>query len=599
MAKKIKFPLILKDDYQVRTLDELHDYWDLEKIINYYRNGRLLIWLRDRYYENEISQLQDINEQSPDFINKLQNIFGITSEASDVIDLDAITEKQKKIEHLRQFTSDEKILSTPEQVAFDQEELADILDEGYTTIYLCENTYRIPFSLCNKHYIGLGQVQIIVNTKPSFDFNEKGILFTNITLIDSTGKPFEFFSIKDAEKLYLSGQGEAAITMFEKLVNSGNERAKALLGEIYMYDFNFGTYNRGYSLVQESAKSNDILGRFFLAENTQNGFNGIYEDLLLPLKEESKTGNAFSLYALASYYELNGNNKNLQLATQYYHYSAKAGYWRAYRDLGWNYRYGRGVSTDYHKSKEYYLQIAESGDWWAQIQLGELLYNCLEDQNEGLKWYRKGYTPNRMKKDIQNLIEKIDNLCMHYLQNRGIIFKKHPDHNKTFSSKSAAFQMMMQEIIMNIDYINNLLFSTNNADELTNQYITDVRNIINLANLYSQICNKVTLVSHNNQSLIESSIRNSSESLIANYRLSYNDCTYQFSNDDICDNETPFNINRYDSFFNVYKVFETDDYGLGYRTKADDFEKQVNKIVKDSLQPIKSELLKINTEVLA
>ena len=49
MAKKrTKFPLKLKNDVEVRTFDELHEHFDLEKIIGYFQDGRLLTWLNAR-----------------------------------------------------------------------------------------------------------------------------------------------------------------------------------------------------------------------------------------------------------------------------------------------------------------------------------------------------------------------------------------------------------------------------------------------------------------------------------------------------------------------------------------------------------------------
>ena len=167
MAKKIKFPLILRDDYQARTLDELREYFDFEKILNYYQSGKLLTWLQDRYYDAESSQIESLKENQPDFVKQLYTILGVPYQPSAAINLEEITEKQKRLEKLKQFTSDETILNSIDRVAFDQEELADILDEDPDTIYLCENIYRIPLRLHNKHYIGIGKAQIVINADPT------------------------------------------------------------------------------------------------------------------------------------------------------------------------------------------------------------------------------------------------------------------------------------------------------------------------------------------------------------------------------------------------------------------------------------------------
>jgi len=57
MAKKIKFPLILKNDAQVRTLEELQENFEFDRIYDYFVSGKLVTWLNDRYYEGESEQI--------------------------------------------------------------------------------------------------------------------------------------------------------------------------------------------------------------------------------------------------------------------------------------------------------------------------------------------------------------------------------------------------------------------------------------------------------------------------------------------------------------------------------------------------------------
>lgn len=48
--KKVKFPLVLRDDYPVRNMEELKEHFDIEKLYQYLCDGRLLAWLEDRQY---------------------------------------------------------------------------------------------------------------------------------------------------------------------------------------------------------------------------------------------------------------------------------------------------------------------------------------------------------------------------------------------------------------------------------------------------------------------------------------------------------------------------------------------------------------------
>ena len=56
MAKKIRFPLQMKDGAAVRTLEELREHFDLESVLGYFSDGKLKTWLADRYYD-EMAQL--------------------------------------------------------------------------------------------------------------------------------------------------------------------------------------------------------------------------------------------------------------------------------------------------------------------------------------------------------------------------------------------------------------------------------------------------------------------------------------------------------------------------------------------------------------
>lgn len=52
-AKKIKFPLKLKDDFPARNLEELKQHFELNKVVGYFLDGKLLMWLDTRSCEQE------------------------------------------------------------------------------------------------------------------------------------------------------------------------------------------------------------------------------------------------------------------------------------------------------------------------------------------------------------------------------------------------------------------------------------------------------------------------------------------------------------------------------------------------------------------
>ena len=136
MAKKIRFPLKLAEGAEVRTLEELREHFDLGAVLEYYKNGKLLTWLEDRYLEGEAEAVRALNEAAPDFQRQLCAVFQVEYTGNEV-DLEEIERRQERLKRLRTITDDAEFIQNIDRVAFDQEELADLLDEGATKIYLC------------------------------------------------------------------------------------------------------------------------------------------------------------------------------------------------------------------------------------------------------------------------------------------------------------------------------------------------------------------------------------------------------------------------------------------------------------------------------
>ena len=71
MAKNIQFPLEMADGAKVRTLEELQEHYDIASVIKYYKDGRLLRWLKSNYEDEIAENLQESEKQS------LKNIFSV------------------------------------------------------------------------------------------------------------------------------------------------------------------------------------------------------------------------------------------------------------------------------------------------------------------------------------------------------------------------------------------------------------------------------------------------------------------------------------------------------------------------------------------
>lgn len=178
MAIKIKFPLKMADGSQVRTIEELREHFDLAAILGYYDSGRLSEWLIDRYYEAEAEKIKTLDSSSKEFKKNLCEIFAVPyseSVAADV-DLAEIAAKNKRYERLKQFTADDAILNEVDKVAFSQEELADLLDEGVELVYLCGEKFDIPCSKGGVKYIGVNNPMVDVDKR----YDEKDIIFEGV-----------------------------------------------------------------------------------------------------------------------------------------------------------------------------------------------------------------------------------------------------------------------------------------------------------------------------------------------------------------------------------------------------------------------------------
>ena len=47
--KKINFPLFMKENKPVNELEELQEYFDLKRAVEYFVNGKLQKWLENNY----------------------------------------------------------------------------------------------------------------------------------------------------------------------------------------------------------------------------------------------------------------------------------------------------------------------------------------------------------------------------------------------------------------------------------------------------------------------------------------------------------------------------------------------------------------------
>lgn len=185
MTKKIKFPLEMEKGVKVRTLEELKEHFSLEKILEYYLDGRLTTWLRNGNYENEAVQISNLDRNDEDFNKKLCDTLNTNYVSHHDINVIELEERLKKTSQIKMYTVDEDIIKNINSIAFSQEELDKLLCNDINTIYICGNEFTIPLDKENTSYIGINSPRkpgIKLTEKIDIDFDKKNISFINIHL---------------------------------------------------------------------------------------------------------------------------------------------------------------------------------------------------------------------------------------------------------------------------------------------------------------------------------------------------------------------------------------------------------------------------------
>ena len=408
MMKKIKLPLEMADGVKVRTLDELKDNWSLEKVVENYLNGRLVTWLNDRYYTElaeQVSALAEVQDNTA-LQKELCRIFDVDFEDEEDIDVDAVNERNRKLDILRQHTADDTVLKNVDIVAFDQEELGDILDSGENVIYLFNNTFSIPLSVKNKKYIGIGKAECLIHSKDVVDFAELGIEFENVVFdekyrkIEEEESPSKFYN--EGCKYFEAKQYKEALECFKKAASKNHADALFHVGKIYHLalgveqDYRLAAeyYSKAVSFNSGKAANN-------LANMYKNG-DGLEKDMKKAIELYKKGIDGGSYVAMANLGDMyrlgEGVEQNYEEAMKWYKKAADSGNACSMNEIGDLYYNGKGVEQNYEEAMKWYKKAADGGIAWAMSNIGDLYYNgngVTKNYEEAVSWYKKASEQNR------------------------------------------------------------------------------------------------------------------------------------------------------------------------------------------------------------
>ncbi len=389
MARKIRFPLRMKNGTEVRTLDELKENFDLESVLGYFTDGKLQTWLADRYYDEKAEAVAGLSADTPDLNAKLCEILEVEYKAeADETDLEYIRRRNEKLKILGAVTADQDILKNIDLVAMDQDELYDILYESPENVYLYGEKFEIPFGRKNICYLGINMPLVILeNNKYIYNYEDAGIVFRNVKY-EGNVNPY----ITKGEKLFLEGKKKEAFPLIEKAANNGNPRAMYIMALycLYGYEVIKCNYTERSNWCRRAYVYKEPLSMYEYAISCANRESEedkrIYSQIFTVIKEMAETGDIMAQTILGDmYYCERGVTEDKSEAGKWYHIPAEQGYDVAQIGLG-------KICSDYKEYDEgnkLFHKAAAQGNAIAMFLLGTNYDWIIEDKSKAIEWYRK------------------------------------------------------------------------------------------------------------------------------------------------------------------------------------------------------------------
>ena len=181
MARILNFSLTMKNGYKVeRDIAELREHFDLETVLGLYKEGKLRRWLKQNKYAEEAAQLDDLDEDAPDFTRAFCRILGVEAADHDAVDVEEISERTWRLRRLRDYTTDPYLLDLAENAAFSQSDLDELIDNGADEIVLCDGRFTIPLKARGTKYYGVGKAIAVIESDEIVDFERKYITFQKV-----------------------------------------------------------------------------------------------------------------------------------------------------------------------------------------------------------------------------------------------------------------------------------------------------------------------------------------------------------------------------------------------------------------------------------
>lgn len=265
MKRKIKFPLFMKDDIPVRTLEDFQENFDMSKMLEYYLNGKLVEWLRIRYYDELSDAVAALDRNDADLSKKLCDILDVTYSETDIA-VSSVQDKLDKQKKIREITGNKEVVENYNSVAFNQKDFESLLNDRNTAvIYLYGENFKVPFVDRAVTIKGLNKPLLDLMGKYRPFFIEAGYNFENVNFVKQSfieeykvGSVFKFGRYKDVplEWILLKKENNTALAITREVIErmcfgNGNDWENSTLSHWLNYEF--------YNLAFDSDEKEQML----------------------------------------------------------------------------------------------------------------------------------------------------------------------------------------------------------------------------------------------------------------------------------------------------------------------------------------------------
>lgn len=208
--RNIKFPLEMEGGVKVRELDEFREYFDLERAIEYFSNGRLQLWLENIYAEDIAENLRELTGDEEDFLEKFTAILGVEYKENE-INVERIAYESSLKERLKRFYPEEKAEDIASKAADTQEAFERLVNNGCKEIYLLSGSFCIKHDMKDLQLIGVDEPQITLKARDAEQFRKQNIMVQDIVpgneetkkILDSDELPYVLDSFLDMLQVYV------------------------------------------------------------------------------------------------------------------------------------------------------------------------------------------------------------------------------------------------------------------------------------------------------------------------------------------------------------------------------------------------------------